>query len=1521
MKNELGRKITSLTIMTIMLAGGMTIAAPSFMPEVEAQSTALMYVSCANDDFDNTFAGGQICEIIVRDPARGATDEAQPEPTVEVNDEIVRMVQGADGYWYAYIAETTGVSNVHGGASATNNLDYGVVQTKGIGPAVGVAHGVDQQADGKLAVSAATTVYIAPTARGAAGLGYSVLDAAPTLSDYGAGVNNSCTSTQCSADPTDSDSLSVTGTFIGHHGQLNVTHAVWPFIQTFSWSDIGSVDVTYEKPGAHEVVSLNFEGVGDGADGVASLVLDRNAGPAGAEIAMTINDPQLNIDPTVEDTVKFHFNTTAGVSYNHSLPFDALPTGDFGDNGVLAITVDANSAGADVVDTHDTIDYKVGNTSRTYRDADANDETLIFWETSANSGVFTNVDDADVASTFVSTSALRGTTATFNYNDDSQSYQVVTASGSIDMVESDAGDTWNSGEEITVVLVDPDMNLNTNSDEDLTISAGHQVPTMIFGSPLSPTDIADQTNYTQTVNDLSKIAEVIFKVGHEYATGDGCADASPAANCLTHQDRDTVEWDITTGISWSAANTMNTSAVHRYISLDVSDICKADTVNIGAKTDQINKGVISMGTTAFTADDADFTCEAASKTWAEGDTATYAVDIMAIGADDNHAVYRVEVEETGDNTGVFEGTLEFIMLNQNTINNVLASSIATSSDAPIFALSADYTGTDAPRLKYNDTDGDGVWTPIADQVDAPTHSGTVDFDVDNGKIADTITVTVDDADLNTDSGLIDVYVVQDGNDKVDNTATDGDWGLSDDTHVLDITIGGVNWYDDCDDSYGLKASGFQLTETGLDSGVFTGTFQVPENYCSDASTSASATGKDIEVAYIDFRDAGGNQIEVGDSASISANTGSVSLDRSVYPVPYDYATWKDHADVYLPQGNTTITIAVTDPDYDVNPVGEDTIAWSLQGSDSKDGLVTLKLVRGATTATIASNFSLVETSPSSGVFEYEVSLNGTSWAALSSLTPDSPAQGDVLTVEYEDQSDAAGTVYLVTDSSTLDLRTGSLLSDKSVYVIGSDMILTLVEPDLNRDSGSVESYPLNLVEWDSDAGTDNLGSSDTSFDPEPSLFRETGEDTGIFQVVIEIPATVTSSNVSVDQGEKVELEYVDNGPSGEAKYGDDTEDIGLVIYTSNFGATIELDSKVYSWTDRVFITIVAPDHNRDTAKVDEIGGSGKTLTAQTRDSKLTAYKMAETGPDTGIFYGEITLDGFSHDADGDGTNEHQTTNFAAGQAGPTNGYLKASESDGITVSFEYTDDSTVVSSSLIRWNMGETSFSEDAYLSSGTAVVTVTDPDMNQNADSVENFKVDVYSDSDSGGIELTVSETNESTGIFEGTVFFTTTDASGGHTLRVSEGDSITADYSDHTLPEPYSTSDDIDISATAVIGTQTPPLERAPVANARVVDAFGNSLAEVSVDQQVQIEADLVNGQDGDQSFAYLVQVQNSDGVTVSLAWITGQLAAGQSFSPALSWIPDASGSYEATVFVWESVDNPTALSDTTSVNITVV
>lgn len=92
------------------------------------------------------------------------------------------------------------------------------------------------------------------------------------------------------------------------------------------------------------------------------------------------------------------------------------------------------------------------------------------------------------------------------------------------------------------------------------------------------------------------------------------------------------------------------------------------------------------------------------------------------------------------------------------------------------------------------------------------------------------------------------------------------------------------------------------------------------------------------------------------------------------------------------------------------------------------------------------------------------------------------------------------------------------------------------------------------------------------------------------------------------------------------------------------------------------------------------------------------------------------------------------------------------------------------------------------------------------------------------------------------------------------------------------------------------------------------------VEVGKQIQIAADLKNNQDIKQDFAYIVQIQNEDGVTVSLAWITGTLEPAQSFTPALSWIPNEEGRYEATIFVWESINNPSALSPTLSLKIDV-
>ena len=83
MNNELYRKLTSITLMTIMFAGGMTIAIPGETPVAIAQ-TGMLSVS-ATAAPGNSFGGPQVIQIEVDDPTRSetGTNISQPHVTVD----------------------------------------------------------------------------------------------------------------------------------------------------------------------------------------------------------------------------------------------------------------------------------------------------------------------------------------------------------------------------------------------------------------------------------------------------------------------------------------------------------------------------------------------------------------------------------------------------------------------------------------------------------------------------------------------------------------------------------------------------------------------------------------------------------------------------------------------------------------------------------------------------------------------------------------------------------------------------------------------------------------------------------------------------------------------------------------------------------------------------------------------------------------------------------------------------------------------------------------------------------------------------------------------------------------------------------------------------------------------------------------------------------------------------------------------------------------------------------------------
>ena len=306
---------------------------------------------------------------------------------------------------------------------------------------------------------------------------------------------------------------------------------------------------------------------------------------------------------------------------------------------------------------------------------------------------------------------------------------------------------------------------------------------------------------------------------------------------------------------------------------------------------------------------------------------------------------------------------------------------------------------------------------------------------------------------------------------------------------------------------------------------------------------------------------------VNGDAEIKGHSATIGLDKSTYPIPVESNELK-------------ISIRIFDPDFNTSPTGIDQIAQDLSG-ESGVGPVEISIMRGESVVLgyaggRSSNFGqldsepiadlpseksqirqfgpITEISPTSGIFEFDISIKNIDGPESSKCQVSSEAQirfddsnvssrhcilqGDVLLVEYTDPTDASGNSRKVTasaifsvlnPSTSLGSNSEKITTSKTVR-IGYPLTLLLYDSNLNLDSDRTESYTLDLIQFESENIRTTLGPSggvQNEFNPQPSALRETGDNTGIFYTVIEIPRTVNGQRIDVD--EKIEFEYTQRG--------------------------------------------------------------------------------------------------------------------------------------------------------------------------------------------------------------------------------------------------------------------------------------------------------------------------------------------------------------------------------------------------------
>ncbi len=284
---------------------------PQYEPTQHVSSNPNLFVSAENSFFQNYFAGPQIIQVIITDPNINRLDQAYGEPDVTVNGKKLRMAQATDGNWYAYFADSKQAQIADSTQTSTSGkgLDFGKFcsptsaivatgvdfsETNGIAIARSAPGSVDGSQSPQTTISATCTGIVDHTV-------VSITGASSNLLNHVVRENKT---------------LNTNTPRVGQIAQQSNNQALidaWPIIQLYDFGTTTKVTIQYNAGGTGvQSVELNFDRIPSNLIGIVS---NRQTWPQGAHVHGDLIDPQLNIDPTEEDSWTWGTSMTNNTVY------------------------------------------------------------------------------------------------------------------------------------------------------------------------------------------------------------------------------------------------------------------------------------------------------------------------------------------------------------------------------------------------------------------------------------------------------------------------------------------------------------------------------------------------------------------------------------------------------------------------------------------------------------------------------------------------------------------------------------------------------------------------------------------------------------------------------------------------------------------------------------------------------------------------------------------------------------------------------------------------------------------------------------------------------------------------------------------------------------------------------------------------------------------------------------------------------------------------------------------------------
>jgi hypothetical protein len=880
-----------------------------------------LFVSAENSLFENHFSGAMVIEVVVRDSSISPLDQQQGEPTVTLNGSPLRMVQGSSGDWYAFFANVDNAKQADQLSSTgapSQNLDFGVFCDRSTDSSV-------------LGASFSQTDGVAiPNSNGITG-------ATQGTASFNACIGNLTSSSQMSV-IRNPPSLNTNPTV--KTGQIGINPNAWPLIQLFTFSN--NIAIEYDKAGGSEIVNLTYDDMTD-----ISLKLDRSSYPQGSDVFATINDMQLNEDPTAVNSWTFNIASPEATFYQAFPESGSAPGGSglvnlypnlsslgFKDNG----HVEMNLGSVTELKTN-----QLQTTTSITNGATTYNQLVTFVETAPNSGIFESSYGSNSVIGILN-NAPRGQSAVISYNSQSISILSGTANADLSLGTPPSGQTSSGqketlslsapngqfipGQQATITLVDSNQNLNSAITEHLDdFRSSAILPTLKLGNPVTLTSASDIQFYpssTGFAGGISVPSNVPDSNSARLIIDTTTSPNGPFKKItlnlgITEQTLKSLFIDVSQpnsgGTNWInydlrsfqqqlGINSFSDTSMTLYFGTlgnNPVQILAPGNISSGNGLIQITDAnvvainAISPSSPVFLEINFDTSGSPTNggAISSETDTQPIVFDLFSFGNQNNqkinNAIYRAELQETSSNSGIFTGTLEYVITNQlNQYDPNLIKSLYTFGQNIKFLVNDQLTDNNAIHLSISGISASGVNTVATSQSSIQTHTGIVTLDSQSYGLGRPVTITLNDPDLSTDANTIQTYTtVSDPNSPAADTVGDSSGNV-----LLEVWIKGFRFHQCTVGGVfhgGLAATGFTLTETGPGTGIFQGSFAMPTQICNaDGTALISPIGGSVQVWYHDFKDALGRSVIIGlspSSSSPSTAQSSPTPQLSEIPLP------------------------------------------------------------------------------------------------------------------------------------------------------------------------------------------------------------------------------------------------------------------------------------------------------------------------------------------------------------------------------------------------------------------------------------------------------------------------------------------------------------------------------------------------------------------------------------------------------------------------------------------------------------